>query len=146
MQALDLDKVIDEMAQRDPRYHREAYLFLREALDYTQKNLVRAGKEGIRHVSGPELLDGIRAFGLQLYGPMTMLVFTEWGIQKCEDFGEIVFNMVEHGLLAKTDQDRREDFKGGYEFADVFRKPFQPQSLFPQASSFPESEPTSQSN
>ena len=144
MQALDLEKAIDEIAKRDPRYHREAYLFLREALDYTQKNLVRAGKEGIRHVSPPELLDGIRSYGLQLYGPMTMLVFTEWGIQKCEDFGEIVFNMVEHGLLAKTDQDRREDFKGGYEFAEAFRKPFQPQSLFPQNTSFPE--PTSQSN
>lgn len=132
--------------RRDPRYHREAYLFVRESLDYTQKNLVRAGKEGIRHVRGPELLDGIRAYGLQLYGPMTMLVFTEWGIEKCEDFGEIVFNMVEHGLLAKTDQDSREDFKGGYEFTEVFRKPFQPQSIFPENRSFAEPESTSQPN
>ena len=146
MEPVDLERAIDEITQRDPRYHREAYLFVREALDYTQKNLVRAGKESIRHVRGPELLDGIRACGLQLYGPMTMLVFTEWGIQKCEDFGEIVFNMVESGLLAKTEQDSREDFKGGYEFSDAFRKPFQPESLFRDNPSFAEPESTSQPN
>lgn len=158
MEPVNLDKLIDEIVERDPRYHREAYLFVREALDYTQKNLVRAGKEaarsetapelpgGIRHVRGPELLDGIRAYGLQLYGPMTMLVFGEWGIQRCEDFGEIVFNMVESGLLAKTDQDTREDFKGGYEFSDAFRKPYLPQSLFPAPSAMPHPHPTPQTN
>ena len=158
MESVNLEKLIEEIVQRDARYHREAYLFVREALDYTQKNVVRAGKDsvrpvpaaelpgGIRHVRGPELLDGIRAYGLQLYGPMTMLVFGEWGIQRCEDFGEIVFNMVESGLLAKTDQDTREDFKGGYEFSEVFRKPFLPQSFFPQTSAFSDSQPTPQTN
>jgi len=34
--------------------------------------------------------------------------------------------MVEHDLLGKTSEDSREDFKGGYDFAEAFRKPFLP--------------------
>ena len=50
----------------------------------------------------------------------------EWGIHTCQDFGEIVFDMVEIGLLAKTDNDSRTDFAAGYDFFDAFRKPFLP--------------------
>jgi uncharacterized repeat protein (TIGR04138 family) len=57
---------------------------------------------------------------------MTMTVLEEWGVRNCRDFGEIVFNMVEIGLLAKTEKDTREDFDGGYEFEEAFRKPFLP--------------------
>ena len=57
---------------------------------------------------------------------MTMTVFEEWGIHNCRDFGEIVFNMVDNGLLAKTETDSRTDFQGGYEFDEVFRAPFLP--------------------
>jgi uncharacterized repeat protein (TIGR04138 family) len=57
---------------------------------------------------------------------MTVTVLHEWGVRGCEDFGEIVFNMVESHLLAKTRNDTREDFKGGYDFDEAFRKPFQP--------------------
>jgi uncharacterized repeat protein (TIGR04138 family) len=55
-------------------------------------------------------------------------VFEEWNIRHCRDFGEIVFNMVEIGLLAKTEKDTRDDFQNGYDFTDAFRKPFRPQS------------------
>ncbi len=146
MEMPNLEKAIEHILQQDSRYHREAYLFVREALDYTQKNVVRSGKEGIRHVRGQELLDGIRSYGLQVYGPMTMMVFGEWGIESCEDFGEIVFNMVECGLLAKTDADTRADFKGGYEFKDAFRKPFLPKSRVHEGLAYPESEATSPSS
>ena len=84
-----------------------------------------------RHVSGQELLDGIREFALKQYGPMTQLVLQEWGIYRCEDFGEIVFNMIDYQILKKTSNDSREDFKGGYEFNDAFKKPFQPLSTSP---------------
>lgn len=110
---------------KDPRYNREAYLFLREALEFTQRHVKRES-DLTRHVSGRELLDGIREFALKEYGPMTMLVLEEWGVRRCEDFGEIVFNMVEHQILKTTDNDTREDFKGGYDFADAFRAPFRP--------------------
>ena len=57
---------------------------------------------------------------------MVVTVLAEWGIRNCKDFGEIVFNMVETGLLAKTERDSREDFQNGYDFTDAFRKPFWP--------------------
>ncbi len=110
---------------KDPRYNREAYLFLREALEFTQRQVKRES-DLTRHVSGHELLDGIREFALKQYGPMTLLVLEEWGVRKCEDFGEMVFNMVEHNILAKTEKDSRDDFKGGYDFTAAFRKPFLP--------------------
>jgi uncharacterized repeat protein (TIGR04138 family) len=57
---------------------------------------------------------------------MVPTIFEEWGIRACEDFGEIVFNLVEHKLASKTETDTRDDFKGGYSFEDAFRKPFLP--------------------
>ena len=134
--------------QRDGRYHRDAYLFVRDALDHTQKNIIRIAKEGMRHVSPRELLEGIRAYGLQVYGPMTMLVLNDWGIRRCEDFGEIVFSLIEGGLFAKTDQDTREDFKAGYVFEEAFQKPFLPNSrpgLEAQRTSIPDSSRKSES-
>jgi uncharacterized repeat protein (TIGR04138 family) len=125
---MDLPLENDPLApllEKDPRYNREAYLFLREALEFTQRQVKRESDIS-RHVSGQELLDGIREFALKQYGPMTLLVLEEWGVRRCEDFGEMVFNMVEHKILAKTEKDSRDDFKGGYDFADAFRKPFLP--------------------
>jgi uncharacterized repeat protein (TIGR04138 family) len=111
---------------KDPRYNREAYLFIREALEFTQRHVRRENGDNTNHITGRELLDGIREFALKQYGPMTSLVLEEWGVRRCEDFGEIVFNMVEHKILSKTDKDSREDFKDGYDFIDAFRTPFLP--------------------
>ena len=130
MQEVTLEEAVEQILLKDSRYHRDAYSFVREALDHTQKLI---GKEGasktgkIRHVTGQELLDGIREFALQQFGPMSATVFESWGITRCEDFGNIVFNMVETRLLAKTEKDSRDDFQGGYSFEDAFRKPFLPQ-------------------
>jgi uncharacterized repeat protein (TIGR04138 family) len=93
----------------------------------------RGAKDEVHHITGPELLGGIRSYGLQQFGPMTMTVFEEWGVRQCRDYGEIVFNMVEHSLLAKTDTDSRDDFKGGYEFEEAFRRPFLPTKQPPPA-------------
>jgi uncharacterized repeat protein (TIGR04138 family) len=119
------DDPLAALLEKDPRYNREAYDFLREALEFTQRQVKRESDIS-RHVSGQELLDGIREFALKQYGPMTLLVLEEWGVRRCEDFGEMVFNMVEHKILKKTEKDSRDDFKGGYDFADAFRKPFLP--------------------
>jgi uncharacterized repeat protein (TIGR04138 family) len=124
MQATSFDEVLDQILAQEKRYSRDAYVFLREALDHTQK-LVGKGK-GLRHVSGQELLNGIRDYALDQFGPMSVTVFEEWGIHSCKDFGEMVFILVENGLLAKTDRDTREDFENGYGFYDTFRKPFLP--------------------
>jgi len=126
MQAANFEESVEKILRKDPRYHREAYFFVREALDHTQKLLGRSGKEEIHHVTGQELLEGIRAYALHQYGPMTLTVFNEWGLRHCEDFGEIVFTMIESSILAKTDKDTREDFKNGYDFFEAFRRPFVP--------------------
>jgi uncharacterized repeat protein (TIGR04138 family) len=126
MQEIDFDEVVDNLVAQDSRFARDAYGFTREALDFTQKLISRENRGTVRHVTGQELLEGIRQYALQQYGPMTVTVLSEWGIKGCRDFGEIVFNMVESGLLAKTDTDTREDFQRGYEFADAFTKPFWP--------------------
>jgi len=119
---------LDLILAKDTRYQREAYLFLREALDYTQKSILKETRGQLRHVTGQELLEGIRAYSLDQFGPMVITVFEEWGIRHCRDFGEIVFNMVEIGLLAKTDRDTRSDFENGYTFEDAFSKPYLPKS------------------
>jgi uncharacterized repeat protein (TIGR04138 family) len=128
MQEVNFDEVLEKILAHDPRFARDAYLFTREALDFTQKLVSRENKGTVRHVTGQELLDGIRQFALQQYGPMTMTVLEEWGVKNSRDFGDIVFNMVESGLLAKTEKDTRDDFQNGYNFTDAFRKPFWPQS------------------
>src|SRR5688572_30377562 len=126
MQAVNFEEALERILEQDSRYHRHAYLFLREALDHTHKMLGKADKEGIHHVSGQELLAGIREYASQQFGPMAMMVLSEWGVHRCEDWGEIVFVMVEHKLLAKTDKDSRDDFKNGYDFHEAFRQPFCP--------------------
>jgi uncharacterized repeat protein (TIGR04138 family) len=126
MQAVNFEEILEKIVTNDPRYQRDGYIFLREALDYTQKVVSKSKKDEVRHVSGQELLGGIRDYALSQYGPMSATVLEEWGIRSCEDFGEMVFNMVENNLLAKTDKDSREDFKAGYSFEEAFRKPFLP--------------------
>ena len=113
---------------KDPRYHREAYFFVREALDHTQKTVGKDTRGRVRHVTGQELLEGIRDFALQQFGPMAKMLLNEWGVHLSSDFGEIVFNMVEADWLAKTDKDSRADFAGGYDFEDAFRRPFLPKT------------------
>jgi uncharacterized repeat protein (TIGR04138 family) len=132
MQTPSFEDILNGILKKDPRYQREAYVFLREALDHTQKSASKTNKNEARHVSGQELLQGIREFALLQFGPMTVTVLEEWGVRRCEDFGELVFNLVEHGLLSKTEKDSRADFQDGYDFDDAFRKPFQPKQPRPQ--------------
>jgi uncharacterized repeat protein (TIGR04138 family) len=127
MQEINFDATLENILARDSRYSHEAYVFVRESLDFTQKLIGKENRGTVRHVTGQELLDGIRQLALQQFGPMVVTVFEDWGIRNCRDFGEIVFNMVEASLLAKTDKDTRDDFQNGYDFTDAFRKPFWPQ-------------------
>jgi uncharacterized repeat protein (TIGR04138 family) len=131
MHEANFDEGIDQIALRDPRYTREAYLLVRDALDFTKKTIIR--RDGVpiteqEHVTGQELLAGVRDYALAQFGPMALTVLQEWGITRCEDFGEIVFNIVEAGLFSKTETDSRDDFQNGYDFDEAFRKPFLPQS------------------
>ena len=125
MQPLNFEKSVKRIVAADPRYHAEAYFFVRESLDFTRRGTSRQ-KSDTRDVSSKELLEGIRRFALETYGPMTPTVLAEWGVRSCEDIGEIVFNMLAHNCEGKSETDSREDFKNGYTFEDAFRKPFHP--------------------
>ena len=128
MQEINFDEKVEMILVKDSRYSRDAYSFVRESLDFTQKNIGKENRGQVRHITGQELLDGIRQFALNQFGPMVVTVLEEWGIHNSRDFGEIVFNMVEIELLAKTENDNRDDFNNGYDFTDAFRKPFWPPS------------------
>jgi uncharacterized repeat protein (TIGR04138 family) len=128
MQEINFDEKVEMILAKDPRYARDAYAFVRESLDFTQQNIKKENKGTLRHITGQELLDGIRQFALNQFGPMVVTVLEEWGVHNSRDFGEIVFNMVEIDLLAKTEDDNRDDFNSGYDFTDAFRKPFWPPS------------------
>jgi uncharacterized repeat protein (TIGR04138 family) len=125
MQSLDFDTAIRKIVASDERYHAEAYVFVQEAIRFTQKALGR-DKEPQKHIGGQELLRGIRDYALSMYGPMTTTVLAEWGVHSCEDFGEIVFNLIRYNQATRSDSDSLEDFKDGYNFDDAFRKPFRP--------------------
>ncbi len=131
MQAPDFERDVDALVTKNPRYPREAYIFLREALDRTQKAASKSNKRRSSHVTAAELLDGIREHALEEFGPMAITVLEDWGLKRCEDFGALVFNLVEAGLLSKTEKDNPDDFKGGFDFDDAFRKPFLPPSKLP---------------
>ena len=141
MHETSFEEALEAILAKDSRYHRDAYQFVREALDYTQRSLAKGSHGEIRHVSGQELLAGIREFALTHFGPMSITVFQEWGIRRCDDFGEIVFNMVEANWLAKTDKDTRANFQGVYDFETAFHQPFLPKSKRVGQTS-PESEPS----
>lgn len=123
----DFNEVIRAIRKDDPRYARGAYYFLRQALDYSLKELHKRGQlDKTNHLSGQQLLEGIRMFALDQYGPMARSVLEYWGVKDCRDFGNIVFNLVECQVLGKTEKDSPEDFNEGYDFKTAFDRPFRP--------------------
>lgn len=126
MKANNLIESLNKILNEDPRYTLDAYHFLRESLDFTSKMLDKP-KTGIsRHVSGAELLDGIRKYALQEYGPMAKTVLNTFGITKSEDFWHIISNLINMGILGCTPDDSIHDFENGYSFAEAFIAPFKP--------------------
>ena len=128
MQQASFEEKLEPILRQDPRYHLDGYLFVREALDHTQQRFNRSNPEPdpAQHITGQQLLQGLREYALQQFGPMALTVLEEWGIRRGEDVGEIVWNMIEGGLLTKTESDRKEDFRGGYDFKEAFSAPYKP--------------------
>ncbi len=107
--------IVEKICEEDPRYKSDAYEFVMEGLSYTQKKFARK-----RHVSGEELLEGLKELLLERYGPMALSVLSHWGITKTDDFGNIVFNLIKHKVLSKTEEDKLEDFHARFDFHEVF--------------------------
>jgi uncharacterized repeat protein (TIGR04138 family) len=129
MQDVEFSEIVDLICREDPRFDRRAYTFIRQALDHTVKELRKRQPERTsrsQHVTGAELLAGIRDFALEQYGPLTKTVLNSWGLTRCSDFGDLVFNLIDYNVFSKTDSDRREDFAEIYDFEEAFVKPFVP--------------------
>jgi uncharacterized repeat protein (TIGR04138 family) len=123
----DRDK-LREIALRDGRYSPEAYYFLFEALEVAVK---LAGKDELqgtaRHVTGQEVLGGMRQHAINSFGPLAGHVWRSWGIKSTLDWGRIVFVLVEQSLLRRQDDDRLEDFAAGFDFDAAFVDAYKPQ-------------------
>jgi len=126
MRKTTFEEAVAQILKEDSRYAPEAYHFIRETLDFTTRSLKKPTEGPGRHISATELLEGIRQYALKEYGPLAMTVLQAWGIRQCADFGQIVFNLVNKKFLGKTDDDSAHDFDHGYDFATVFRVPFEP--------------------
>ena len=107
--------ILEVICEKDSRYKQDSYEFVMEALAYSQKKFRR-----VKHVSGTELLEGMKELLLNKYGPMTLLVLRHWGVGNTEDFGRIVFNLVENKVMSKSEDDDIRNFSGGYDFQEVF--------------------------
>ncbi|MFQ5806376.1 MAG: Minf_1886 family protein [Phycisphaerae bacterium] len=117
----DTAERFERAIRADGRYPPAAYEFLHHGLEYTAR-LVYATEppEGPRHVSGQQLCEGLRALALETWGPLAQSVLSSWNIRKTRDFGEMVFLLIELGLMGKQDSDRIEDFDDVYDFREAF--------------------------
>ena len=111
------------------RFHQNAYQFVFDALKHSQRKLGRAAANDpdaeTAHISGEELLDGIRDLALEKFGLMAVPVFRRWGIRKTLDFGRIVFELIDREEMRRTDHDQLSDFADVYDFEDVFDRNYQ---------------------
>lgn len=115
----DTWKKLQEITEKDKRFSIHAYQFIFESLDFTASKLGKkynSSREEERHVTGQELSEGIKQYASKKFGFMARIIFEQWGITKSRDFGEIVFNLVESGLMGKTESDSLEDFDNLYDF------------------------------
>ena len=102
----------DDIVAKDQRYDARAYALLMD--------VVRRRGGG----SAADLLDEFRETALDQYGPLAYTVLTEWGVKRCEDIGEMMFNLVDSGRVHKDENDSAESFVGGYDFKEAFLGPF----------------------
>lgn len=135
----DPHRALVELLKADTRYKFDAYLFVREGLSYAQDVLNVEGKTPAeddidlesrsagpeRHLTGQQLCEAIREYAIDQYGLMAKVVLNNWGVRSTSDFGEIVYNMIEIGLMKKSDSDQRKDFDKVYDFSTAFQQQFE---------------------
>ena len=108
------------IAASDSRYAKDSYPFVWAVLRKALQKRSGSSQAMPAHVSGAELLQALRKLAIEKFGKQAKATLNGWGIFKCEDFGEIVFNLVEAGLVAKQDTDTKADVHGGYDFNEAF--------------------------
>lgn len=111
--------IMDQIRLREQRFDERAYLFVLSALEHSQTRLIER-----RHISGPELAHACRELAMQRFGVMARLVLEHWGVRSTTDIGDIVFTLVDLGLLISQPQDSRDDFFGVFDFAEAFEREY----------------------
>ncbi|CAN5780602.1 hypothetical protein BH23GEM11_BH23GEM11_03660 [soil metagenome] len=109
------DEILDRLRDRDPRFHPKAYLFVLSALHH-----VMGGLDKPRHISGKELAAGVRDLALREFGLLARTVLGHWGVHATDDVGDIVFALVDAGVLVKEEEDQARDFRALFDFEEVF--------------------------
>lgn len=129
MQAIHFEESVASILKRDSRYEGQAFLFLKDALDFTLKRFSDGKTEHSRHVSGGELLEGFRDHALDQFGPMAATLMEEWGVKQCSDVGNMVFRLIEEQAFGRQETDKPEDFEGHFELDRALREPFLPSGV-----------------
>ena len=118
IEEIDFDAdLFEDITAKDDRYNPRAY----SVLMYVVRCLCGGGK----HATGEDIIEEFRETVLDHYGPLSYTVLLEWGVTRCEDIGEMMFNLVDSGRFAKDDTDTAESFAGGYDFKEAFLGPFE---------------------
>lgn len=117
-EATEFPEMLRAIREKDPRFTAEAYAFTFQGLDYTMHEM--KGKR--QHVTGQDLLEGIRRLAAKEFGRLAPMVFRAWGVRASKDFGDIVYNLIEAGVMSRRDEDRKEDFEGGWDLSTAFDK------------------------
>jgi uncharacterized repeat protein (TIGR04138 family) len=113
------DGIMDQIRLREQRFDERAYLFVLAALEFCQTRLTER-----RHITGAELAHACRSLAIERFGLTARLVLEHWGVTSTQDIGDLVFTLVELGLLISQPQDRREDFLDVYDFAQAFEREY----------------------
>ena len=121
------EKSVQQVIEDLGLYPPEAYAFIQQGLSFTVQKLHGKVKDpkASRHVSGPDLCEGLRELAVAQWGRMARTVLRRWNITSTLDFGRIVFAMVEAGLMQKTDDDTLEDFRNVYDFRTALENEYQ---------------------
>lgn len=117
----EVHALLEAAIRQDGRYPPEAFEFLQRGLEFAAQRIHGDPNENTpRHVSGQELAWGLRDLALQSWGRLARDVLSRWNIRCTRDFGEMVFFLIELGLMSKRDSDRIEDFDDVFDFAAAF--------------------------
>lgn len=126
MQAVQFEQSVISILKRESRFDAHAYFFLKDALDFTLRRIAETNGGKARHVSGEELLEGFRDHALEQFGPMASTLMAEWGVNQCQDVGDMVFLLIDEQVFGRQESDRREDFAGAFDLHRDLAAPFLP--------------------
>ena len=117
---------IDGIIAADGRYCIKAFEFLHDGLEYAVKNVHGYRAEFAdddefddhesSHVSGQQLCLAMRDLAKKRWGMLAKAVLNKWGIHKTQDFGNMVYLLIEHDFMDKNPEDTIEDFDDVFDF------------------------------